>query len=199
METQPALQLSEFQKDLEKRVFVFQIVAIALLLGATLFLGIVLLLFFTEPGDAVSAERAETNTVPLISLVHLCMACGSYITAYFLYQYFVNPKRLTTPKTFSRFIQPMPEMSMEGMAGGLIYIGFIFRAALMEGTALFGLIVCLLGVLNGTIQNEPIYWLNLSSYVIFAGMILWTFPTKERLESIFQRRFSGQDQFLIPE
>ena len=72
---------------------------------------------------------------------------------------------------------------------GAIFTSFIISAALLEGVALFGLIICLLGVQEGIIHNAPIYWLNLFSYLFFAAMILWTFPTKERLENIFKERF----------
>lgn len=190
MEELPELKFTEFQKILSKRIITFQIIAMALFSAVTIFLGIILFLYSQGPQQE-NPERSS-GILPILSLVHICMACANYALIFLVPYFFVNKKRLTTAITFSPYMQPQPEMSMEVRACSLIFTGFIMRAALLEGLALFGSIICLMGVLNGEIRVEPAYWLNLFSYVVFAAAILWTFPTKERLEATFQRRFMEQ-------
>jgi len=192
MENQPPLQLAAFQSVIEKRVVIFQIIAGVLFLGVTLFLGIVLFLYSQNSGVEDSYQTSELGILSLLSTIHIGVACICYIVAYFVYCSFTSLKGLA-----KRIASPPPnmnpvEMTPELCASGSIFTAYLMRAALLEGPAMFGVIVCLLGVLNGEIRTEPIYWFNLFSYCIFGVVTLWTFPTRERLETIFQRRFMEQ-------
>jgi hypothetical protein len=65
----------------------------------------------------------------------------------------------------------------------------IMRLALMEGSALFGLAVCMIGATNGVLRAVPEYWINLLSPFLLIGFGIATFPTKERLVDWFAERF----------
>lgn len=187
METTSQLQLSEFQKALTpQRMRIFLIISLALLAGCTLFLGIILLLYSkTESANTV----LENSVLPLVSLVHGCMALAGYIPAYLVGRYFASPKGLVTHLKNTAGTVAGEELTIESRCVGAIFTGFIIRAAILEGMALFGLIICLLGVLEGEIHLAPVYWANLFSYILFTAVMLWTFPTKGRLEKIFKDRF----------
>lgn len=69
-----------------------------------------------------------------------------------------------------------------------IRTALILRAALLEGPALFGLVVYMLAGLRGVLQQEAIYWANLFPWILFVGFVALTFPTRDRLESLFRNR-----------
>ena len=85
MEPKTQLQLSEFQKALTpQRMLTFRIIPITLLIGATLFLGIVLFLYSTT-------APAEGNTqyesvLSILSIVNACLAFICYLVSYFVFR-----------------------------------------------------------------------------------------------------------------
>ena len=191
MDAMPALNMTEFEKALTtQRIRAFQIISLALLMGCTLFLGIILFLYATEE----PAETASNNSIlPILSIVHGGMALTMYIPAFLVGRYFAGPRGLMTRMKNAVPTVAGEDLTVEVLCIGAMFMGFIFRAAILEGMALFGLIVCLMGVLEGQIQSEPVYWGNLFSYIVFAVVTLWTFPTKDRLENLFRERFLQND------
>jgi hypothetical protein len=69
---------------------------------------------------------------------------------------------------------------------GSLRSAIILRLALFEGAAFFGITVCILAMMNGVLDAEPVYWLNLGSLLVFTAFAVQTFPTKERLTSWFE-------------
>ena len=189
MEMSPNLQLSEFQKALKKRLLSFQVTAVMLFLGATAFLGVLLLLYSQNPPQESYGQASSPEFLSILSIVHLCLACACYAAAFFIYRYLTSWKGLKRAIEFPQVNLNREENTLEMRACLSIFTAYIIRAAFMEGPAMLGMIACLMGVTEGEIQDKPIYWLNLFSYILFAVMVLWTFPTTERLEDIFQRRF----------
>ncbi len=59
---------------------------------------------------------------------------------------------------------------------------------MLEAPALFGIVVCLVGSLNGQLHAEPIYWLNLASTVVLVLFVALSFPSRERLVDLFRRK-----------
>ena len=196
MEVQVSLQFSEFQKALTKKnLFTVKILGVAHLLGATVFLGIILFMYSQES----PAQIPKQKILPILSIVHICMAPIIYGAVFLLTRLFFSQKSFAkTGKTPLKHLGTN-EDTLELRALFVIRTSYILRLAALEGVALFGLITCLVGVQNGEIYDEPIYWLNLFSYVVFTATTLWTFPTKDRLEIIFRRHFLGYEQFSIPE
>lgn len=76
--------------------------------------------------------------------------------------------------------------ALASIALGLLRSAIILRLASFEGAAFFGITVCILAMMNGVLDAEPAYWLNLGSLVIFAAFAVQTFPTKERLTAWFE-------------
>ncbi len=189
METLPQLQLSEFQRALTpQRLLVSKVIAFALFMGVTLFLGIVLFLYTRNE----AAETPEDSLLSLLSLAHGVSFVVFTFIANSMYRMFVTPKGLNKPAEPPEGISP-GEFTPELRCQMRIFMGFVLRSAIMEGMAMFGVIICLLGVMEGQIHLQPVYWLNLLSYIFFVMVMLWTFPTKERLERIFQERFLQTD------
>ena len=57
----------------------------------------------------------------------------------------------------------------------------VVRLAMYESAAMFGLVVCLLGVLTGVIYQNAIYWLNAITALVLFVFIVKTFPNRDRL------------------
>jgi hypothetical protein len=72
------------------------------------------------------------------------------------------------------------------MIVGKLRSAIIPRLALFEGAAFFGITVCILAMLNGVLDAEPAFWLNLGPLLVFTAFGMQTFPTKERLTSSFE-------------
>ena len=194
METTPQLQVSEFQKVLTgQRMMVFRIIPAVLLLGVTLFIGIVLFLYATtspkQPADDESLMR-------ILSVVHGGLFFSFSIAGFVVYEVIVRPKGLGRPGSMPPGCNP-DDWTPELQCSGRIFTGMLLRAACLEGVALFGAVVCLLGVLEGYMYQQPLYWLNLSSSVFFAAVTVWTFPTQERQEAIFKKRFMQSDLSIL--
>ncbi|NLW83867.1 MAG: hypothetical protein GXY41_05615 [Phycisphaerae bacterium] len=68
----------------------------------------------------------------------------------------------------------------------------VIRLACFEGAAIFGLVLCLVGIQSGELARMPVYWVNLFSPVVFVLLVLATFPTRWRVETLFVRRFEDQ-------
>lgn len=194
METMPQLQLSEFQKALTPgRMRQFYIIPIVLLVGATVFLGIILYLYSINGPES---KQIDNPVLPLISIVHICQAMICYFISFLIYRYMVGRKGLEKIMSAQRANQNAGENTIETGCAVVIFTGYILRAAFMEGVAFFGLIICLLGITEGVIYDQPIYWFNLFSYVVLAVVTVWTFPTRDRLEGIFTKRFSQTDESI---
>lgn len=65
----------------------------------------------------------------------------------------------------------------------------IARLAVLEGSAFFGLAVCMIGAMNGVLHETPAYWINLLSPFLLISYGIATFPSRERLVAWFEERF----------
>ncbi len=141
---------------------------IAMVMGVILFGAVTLfLLFRSDP----SADPRGEETVRLLSMIHLGVACSAFMGA---------------PIVFKALIHQAAG-SAQSAAKVLVGIqaAYLVRLALLEGPALFGLVICFL--MNRALLNEqPVYGLNLLSAVLFILFVAVTFPTRDRLESLLQ-------------
>ena len=67
----------------------------------------------------------------------------------------------------------------------------ILRVAILEGGAMFGLVVCLIAVTSGVMQTNPAYWINLIGVLAMLTVVSQGFPTRDRLVEIYQSRILG--------
>ena len=186
------LNVEEFRKQLQpQRIRVLQIIYIALAAGVFIFFLIVLGAYYVTSRETGEIKEADVYLIRTFSIVHVCVTIMLYSSGFIFLQPVVN-KRKSRNNT-SLFPGKTQEIPPEKICCEFIATRAIIRVAALEGASLFGLIVCLLGSMNGTLRQHPIYWLNLFSFVILILYVLVTFPTRQRLEDIFQRRFGDPD------
>jgi predicted PurR-regulated permease PerM len=64
----------------------------------------------------------------------------------------------------------------------------LVRGALLEVSALFGLVVCLLGTIGGWIADNPGFWLNSATAGVFVLYGLANLPTRDRIHGLLESR-----------
>lgn len=150
-------------------------------------------MYFTidVPADA---PPPDTSVVQIMSLVHLILAGSLLLTASVVYNLQFSPERLEQALT-----QDSPTGAQEPPQRciGLIRTAMIIRLALYEGIALFGLVACLLAVVENVVQVYPVYWLNLLSALFVLGYVVMTLPTKSRITRVFVDKIKKGNAGLI--
>ncbi|GIV59842.1 MAG: hypothetical protein KatS3mg043_0931 [Rhodothermaceae bacterium] len=177
------LTLEVFRRVLTpEHIRTFQIIMLALAMGVTLFGVVVLVLYLAQPvGEPPDASDVEL--IRMLTLGHALVGVAVYTVSGRVYRLALD--RATPAGPAPR----VPALEEAATVLGRMRAAEIVRLALFEGTALFGLVVCLLGVTNGVMQAYPVYWLNLLSAVAMVGFVARNFPTAERLERVFRAHF----------
>lgn len=71
---------------------------------------------------------------------------------------------------------------------------FIIRAAMMEGAAMFGLVVCFMAVTGGATRVNFMYWLNSLSAVVMLIYMGREIPSQERIVNAYTQKILGADR-----
>jgi hypothetical protein len=121
-----------------------------------------------------------------LTLAHLLLAGVVYLVAMPMYRAQFRRARRTRALQRPVGMGAPVEDSPAGRCFVLIQQATMLRLALLEGAALFGLVVCVIGVLGGVLHRYPLYWVNSVSALIMLGTVVATFPTRERLEQVFR-------------
>jgi F0F1-type ATP synthase membrane subunit c/vacuolar-type H+-ATPase subunit K len=178
--------IDEMKKALSvNAVRVFQIIYIAILLGVTVFLGIILYMY--SAGSPFAAPAEDTvQQMNIFSLIHAGMFIAGLFISRFLYDLTLKPARAESVMTDRR---------VEGLSGAekhlaVMRTAMIIRLALLEGPVLFGLVALFMAAVNGVLYHKGIYWANLASYIYLVYFILTDFPTPEKLLEVFKKRLS---------
>lgn len=151
----------EFKDELpDTFVQTMALIHVALASGVVIFLAFVL---YRILGSGDTARAAA----PVFSLVHACLFVPCTAMGFFLFD--VLRRRAYENRT------------SVGAYLAQLQAATLVRLALLEGAALFGLVTLFL-LPAGAFREQPLYWLNLASSMVFLLTIAATFPTRSRLE-----------------
>lgn len=153
-----------------------QAIQAALMTGVLLF-GLVVVLLAIRPQSIGAALPTPAATLTLLSLVHGVMALGAWAAAFLLHGALLR----------SASAGAGAPAGAESLAA--LRKATLVRLALLEGPALFGLVICLLAALGGTLRETPVYWLNAASALAFLAFAALSFPTRERVEASLAEHF----------
>lgn len=155
-----------------------------------LFMVVVVLYMITEVQIPATGEAAQF--IKLMSLINVIVAISIYGVSTLVERAQFKTARLGEHlKHGSRDAQG--DM-LDDTARQCLYIirsATIIRLAMYDAIALFGIVVCILAVLNGVLQTYPIYWLNALSSVLMVAYVIVTFPTTDRLKTTFQSKMKS--------
>ena len=156
----------------------------ALVGGPTLFAAGLLVFFFSASRPPAPALQA-VQTMDRLSVAHVGFTIVAYLVAPLLFRRVMSGTRLdpggdsTTPD----------ELAAQALL--LLRSAFIVRLAVLEGAALFGIAVCVLGVTGGVLYADSLHWLNLGSTLLLILFGILTFPTRDGLLDILNSSFGG--------
>ncbi len=134
----------------------------------------------TWSGSTPAAETFFTTTG--LSIAHVLTAMGIYGILPFL------SRRIGGPD--SEGVHSREHPGTLGESFNRFQRAYIVRLAMMEAVALFGLIVCFVALSQGTLQHQPLYWLNAASSAIFVGFLAATFPSDTRVAETLMENVS---------
>jgi hypothetical protein len=182
----------EFEETLRRRRFPrkLKILQGALTAGVIIFGGVVI-------GYAVaSGSRAadqEPGGIPLdiLSIVHFLLAVGMWTAAPWIFAYCLRTGWLTAVAPDHTSLSGLNPANPADRCLLVILGATVLRLAMLEGAALLGLVICLLGAVSGEIYARPIYWLNATSALAFVLFSAWTFPGRDRLMDTFRMKLAG--------
>ena len=186
--------LTQFQSALTaQNIRVFQIIHGTIALGVAAFMGVVFFLYSTQGATGDSRDLKDAyDLIKVLTLAHIMLAAGVYTVARVIFNMLLGPSALQggmikeIKDTQGRIITNNGEKILAMMRTALIV-----RLAMLEAPALFGLVICLIAVTNGTIYQTSLIWLNAVTALILIGFVILTFPSKEKLEEIFNSRIAG--------
>lgn len=67
----------------------------------------------------------------------------------------------------------------------------LIRTALFEGSTFFGVAALMIAATNGLLLSVSWIWINVLPLVVFIALIVITFPTKNKILSIFENNIKG--------
>lgn len=163
---------------------VTRLIQLALMTGVSIFALCVVVIYRMNPD--LRADAHDADTLSTLTILHLALLFGALGASRFL------PMRIFSPQALSAQSSKLDSQALAALCVTQQRTAIIVRLAVLEGAAFFGLAVCAIGVMNGTVHGSPHYWINLLSAVLFLFYGVTTFPTRDRLVSWFERRFLEQ-------
>jgi hypothetical protein len=175
----------EFRQQLTpEKIRPIQIIQLGMGLGIVVFGALVLLLYYSIPAPRANDITDSLFLLQILTYTHILFAIVSYAVTQVVFKKMLSRNRLsklsyeTRNKTIQAGITPLDKCFFK------IQGAIIVRLAMFEGVAFFGLVICLLGAIQGVLQLHTGYWVNAFSTVVALGLILKTYPTRERIEEI---------------
>lgn len=150
-----------------------QIIQAALGFGIVMFATVVVVLFYMNPA---ATDETDSGFMWTLTLMQFAIGFPMFGMSFALYRRKLSRAVLGTDKRIRS-----PEDIFHALRQALI-----FRLAFMEGAALYGLVVCMVGAINGTIHVYPVFWINLVGALGMLLFLSWSFPTKERLLEFYK-------------
>lgn len=165
-------------------VLVFQLITGSVLFGATLFLGFITLMYQSAAPAGVP-EAGAVKMMNLLSIIHGAVFVGGLLASRFLFDMMFSASRIESAAGDWRLAR-YATAAEKYLA--LMRSAMIIKMALLEMPAFFGLAVCFMGVTNGVLRVESLYWANLVSYAALVLLLLKDFPTRDSLLEMFKQR-----------
>ncbi|MFH1194131.1 MAG: hypothetical protein V1720_00385 [bacterium] len=187
MDMSNSVSIEDFEKSLPAGYLkTLQIIFFAIGTGIFLFFTVCVILYFIN----VQPETPPTEeVVSMLSFIHAIIFVALFFTSKFMYGFILSDK-FNPGKNMMSF-QQLGEV--RGNYSNLlqkIRTAEIVRLAILEGPALFGLVIILLSVMSGVIYYNSGYWLNLLSSFALWGMIYINFPRTDKLYEVVRNHFN---------
>ena len=151
-----------------------QVFHFAFAMGVLVFFFVVL---FAYLQTAAPSTTGDESLIQLLTFAHLVYALAAYGSSVLVHRTIVSRALADGVRMYSA------ERALSGLR-----TASVVRLAIMEAVAFFGLVALFLSIQTGTLQANPVYWVNLFSTVVLLTFVGWSFPSRERLELLVSRR-----------
>jgi len=159
-----------------------QIISIALATGVIIFFIICFVLYSMHTVNA-QPENIPTETLNMLVYVLIAICAGMYSAAFKLPDIQIS-KSIEALKNSSDESTLLADRLL-----GLHRTYSILRYAILEGTALIGLVILIISITTGEIYKNQMYWLTALPALIFVLFIAYSFPTKEKVITFINNKF----------
>jgi len=130
-------------------------------------------------GSPQAPSASDVEFLRTLSLINAALACGAVLPAWMVPRALLSPRRLA-----ARIARPGRRDAAKTVAMRCfeaLVSASLLRGACLEAAATFGLVVCLVGGLNGVIQSRIEFWWNAAPAAAALGYVLCTIPTRSRI------------------
>ena len=155
------------------------VIHLAMTGGVVLFAGVIVFLALTGDNEPTDAPHVDV----LSGLVGLLFLSGAALAA-FVFRFMLAPARLGATGDDDGAALAARALEKHRAAS-------IVRLALLEGAALFGLVVAMLAVKAGMLPQQPVYALNTVPALVMIVVGAATVPTRDRIVSTVVRNIGG--------
>lgn len=159
-----------------------QIISLALATGVVIFFIICYVLFTLHTANPHQGN-ISSETLNMLVYVLIAICAGMYSAAFKLPDIQIS-KSLEALKNSSD-----ESTSLADKLLGLHRTYSILRYAMLEGTALIGLVILIISITTGEIYENQMYWLTALPALIFVSFIAYSFPTKEKVIAFINDKF----------
>lgn len=171
--------VDEFEELLtDDNVRSMQIMQAALGSGVLIFIVIVIAMYFSY---AAAEATGRADFVWILTLIHFVLSAVMIVLSFWLY------KRRLTAEAVTRSSES-DSISAAACLDAL-RSAIIIRLGLLEGAAFCGLVVCIVAVMNGVMQENAVFWINLFSAFVMLFFVISLFPSRERLIEFYKNDF----------
>ncbi len=181
METQPNIE--DIQKTITpQNLMPLKIIYLALFLGQIIFAVIIFIIHLSYTEYPQLSQAGAINLMNILTIAVGFVALLCYFLFFLTHRFLKILINLSNRQNFSASdrITSINSTSASVLLMKLKVI-LIVRLALLEMPAFFGLVVILVGILNGAIYQQMDFLINALPLAIFILYVLNNFPTQERV------------------
>ncbi len=184
--------LSITKYDIEKKLSnellrISRIISSAMVVGPTLFLFFIIFLYLKS--DSLAGDEYNALDINIFSTIVLVIAILNY-TAFFIFPIFY-----LKPKNVLNRLSQIADQSRNKIDDPVIKlilfdrIYMIIRLAILEGVALFGMVILFQAVSGGQINENPNLWLWIIPIIVLGIFVLNNYISKDKYIERIENQF----------
>ncbi len=154
------------------------------MLGGIVAVGASVVKLWLRQDEFIETETAgEVSLLHILTAMHIAVAVICFPLGRWVFKKLVSARGMIWQEK-NRFFTGISEDARPAQG---LFIAMAVRLFIFLVPAMNGLVVCMIGIFSGELAEKPVYWGNLTSSIIFVFLVLATFPTQTRLDSLIPK------------
>jgi hypothetical protein len=184
MSVQTGITRAQFERALTPDALrMTQIIQLSLMAGSFLF--VMIAGFLNLQSSGVPAHRSDEDLFEIFTAISLVLTIVTFVVGQVVFRRIFSVDRL------NRAGGSLPAEDLARECVILHRLATLARLAILQAGSFFGVVVCIMGILNGLLVRDPKYWVNLLPVFVMLAFGAATFPSRERVVSTFEEMFGG--------